>query len=81
MKTRKENVSHRGSKAKETFHIEEARLRKNKLLSDLFNGDLYLLCVISIFATFELGGYLRSLPKSTQLDHHFQQVLHQYLYH
>ena len=26
---------------KKTFHIEEARLRKNKLLGDLFDGDLY----------------------------------------
>ena len=40
--------------------MEEARLRKNKLLGDLFDGDLYLLGVISIFASFELGGYFRS---------------------
>ena len=37
---------------KKTFHIEEAWLRKNILLGDLFDSDLYLLCVISIFATF-----------------------------
>ena len=41
---------------KATFYIEEAWSRKN----DLFDDDLYLLCVISIFATFEIGGYLRS---------------------
>ena len=45
---------------KKTFHVEEAWLRKSMLLSDLFDDDLYLLCVISIFATFETGGYLRS---------------------
>ena len=43
-----------------TFHIEVAWLRKNILLGDLFDDGLYLLCVISIFATFEIGGYLRS---------------------
>ena len=30
-------------------------MRENKLLGDLFDGDLYLLCVISIFGTFETG--------------------------
>ena len=29
-------------------------LRKNKLLGDLLDGDLYLLGVMSIFATFEI---------------------------
>ena len=29
-------------------------------LGDLFDDGLYLLGVISIFATFEIGGYLRS---------------------
>ena len=33
---------------------------ENILLGDLFDDDLYLLCVISIVVTFEIGGYLRS---------------------
>ena len=33
-------------------------------LGDLFDDGLYLLCVISIFATFEIGGYHRSLTIS-----------------
>ena len=45
---------------KKTFHIEEAMFSKNKSLSALFDGELYLVCVISIFATFEIGGCLRS---------------------
>ena len=28
---------------------------ENILLGDLFDDDLYLLCVVSIFATFEIG--------------------------
>ena len=40
--------------------VMSKRLRKNILLCDLLDDNLYLLCVISIFATFEIGGYLRS---------------------
>ena len=42
--TRKENLPYRGTS-----------LRKNILLGDLFDDDLYLLCVISIFVTLKLG--------------------------
>ena len=50
-------------------------------LGDLYDDGLYLLCVISIFPTFEIGGYLRSQTLSKNLGYHFQQVLHQYLNH
>ena len=40
-------------------------LRKNKLLGDLFDGSLYLLCVISILATFEIGG-LSQIPTNIE---------------
>ena len=46
--TKKENLQ--GSKVEE----------KHRLLGDLFDVYLYLLRVISIFATFEFGGCLRS---------------------
>ena len=36
-------------------------MRKNILSGDLFDDDLYLLCAISIFATFEIGGLSRIL--------------------
>ena len=38
----------------------EENIRLGCLFDDEFFDDLYLLCVISIFATFEIGGYLRS---------------------
>ena len=49
----KENHPYQGSKV------------EKKSLGDLFDDDLYLLCVISIFAIFEIEGCLRSwqLPK------------------
>ena len=53
---------------------------ENIPFDDLFDDDLYL-CVISIFATFEIGGYLRSQTISKKLGYHFYQVLHQSLNH
>ena len=45
------NLPYRESKVEE----------KHKLIpGDLFDDDLYLVCVISIFATFEIGGLIRT---------------------
>ena len=65
---------------KKTFHIEEAWLRKNILLGDLFDDDLYLLCVISIFATFVFRFISDPKQYRKKLGYHFQQVLHKYLH-
>ena len=60
-------------------------------LGDLFNDELYLLCVIYLFLRLLKLGVI-SDPKQYRknlaitfnkfyISYHFQQVLHQYLYH
>ena len=56
MKARKENVSQRGSKA-----MEKQTFKRFIQWWSLFS------CVKSIFATFEIGGYLSYWPKLTQI--------------
>ena len=44
---------------------------KHEFLGDLFAVDLYLLCLILIFETFEIWDCLISWPIPKKLLHHF----------